>query len=86
MSSKLIVSTKGFMSTKGIDYYVFLDNENFITTFYASGSNSVLCCDYHPMFKGSFQINILNNIGSFSWEVTHKEQVLIKHFAEINRL
>ena len=86
MSSKLIVSTTGFMSTKGIDYYVFLDNENFITTFYASGSNSVLCCDYHPMFKGSFQINILNNIGSFSWEVTHKEQVLIKRFAEINRL
>ncbi len=33
MSSKLIVSTTGFMSTKGIDYYVFLDNENFMTTF-----------------------------------------------------
>lgn len=80
MSSKLI------MSTKGIDYYVFLDNENFATTFYASGSNSVTCRDYHPMCKGSFQINILNNIGSFSWEVTHKEQVLIKRFAEINRL
>src|ERR1035437_476253 len=80
MPSKLITSTKG------IDYYVFLDNENFTTTFYASGSNSVTCCDYHPMCKGSFQINILNNIGSFSWEVTHKEKVLIKRFAEINKL
>jgi hypothetical protein len=80
MSSKLI------MLTKGIDYYVFLDNENFVTTFYATDSNSVPCYDYHTMYKGSFQINILNNIESFSWEVTHKEKVIIKRFAEIGRL
>jgi hypothetical protein len=86
MSSKEIVPTEGFMLTKGIDNYVFLDNKNFTINFHVSGSNSFSCSDYHPMCKGSFQINILNSNGIFSWEVTQKEQTLIKHFAEINKL
>lgn len=86
MSSKVIVPVEKFMSTKGIDRYVFLDNEDFTIAFYASGSKSVSFSNSHPMCKSSFQINILNNVGSFSWTITYKKQVLIKHFAEINHL
>lgn len=86
MPSKVIGPVEKFMSTKGIDHYVFLDNEDFTITFYASGSKPVSCSNSHPMCKGSFQINILNDIRSFSWAIAYKKQVLIKHFAEINHL
>ncbi|MDY0129782.1 MAG: hypothetical protein RBR63_06310 [Methanosarcina vacuolata] len=86
MSSKVIIPVEKFMSTKGIERYVFLDNEYFTIVFYASGSKSVSFSNSHPMCKGSFHINILNDGGSFSWTIAYKKQVLIKHFAEINHL
>lgn len=85
MSSQMVMSSKELMFNKGIDRYAFIDNENFAIIFYASGSNSISCCNYQPMCKGNFQIDILNNNGNFSWEVTHKEQVLVKRSAEIKK-
>jgi hypothetical protein len=83
MSSKVVTPIEINMLMKVIDYYVFLDNEDFGITFCASGPNLVSYRDYRPMCKGNFQINIQNNNGCFFWKVTHKGQVLIKRFAKI---
>lgn len=85
MSSKVIMPTKELMLNKGIDYYTFLDVDDFVVKF-SSDPNYVSYRDHHPMSKGSFQIDILTGNGNFSWEVSHTQQVLTKRFAEINHL
>jgi hypothetical protein len=67
------------MFTKGIDYYAFLDNDNFGVSFYAPGLTPVSYRSYASMSKGNFQIFE----GKFAWEVI-KDRVLTRRFAEIN--
>ncbi|MGE5458753.1 MAG: hypothetical protein ACM3RX_10400 [Methanococcaceae archaeon] len=70
------------MLTKGIDYYAFLDRDNFRVTFSASGLAPVSYSSHSPMSKGNFQLAR----GKFEWRVGKGNQVLNKGFAEINYL
>jgi hypothetical protein len=70
------------MLTKGIDYYAFLDIDNFGVTFSASGLPSVSYGAHSPMSKGNFQLVR----GKFEWKASKGNQVYNKGFAEINYL
>jgi hypothetical protein len=70
------------MLTKGIDYYAFLDKDNFTVTFSASDIASVSYHANSSMRKGNFQLAR----GKFEWRVCKGDQVFNKGFAEINFL
>jgi hypothetical protein len=68
------------MFTKGIEYYVFLDSDEYGVTFYAPGLAPVSYRSSSPMSRGNFQIFE----GKFAWEIDSAGQVLFGRFAEIN--
>ena len=70
------------MLTKGIDYYAFLDIDNFGVTFSASGLAPVSYSAHSSMRKGNFQLVR----GKFEWRAAKGNEVLNKGFAEINYL